>query len=194
MDRLPALITVCLVASAACDTERRRPVATERVNAVRAAPKKKATVESFCDVYAAPKAAPAFILPALAEPAEPSGVRWQWLNVWATWCKPCVAEMPSLLRWHEQLVRAGKPVNLVFLSVDESAEKIAAYRKEHPTTPETLRVEDPDDLGPWVASLGLDENAAIPIHAFVADDKLVCVRTGALGPNHFDTLSDLLSR
>ena len=38
------------------------------------------------------------------------------LNVWATWCPPCVREMPALQRVHEQLGGAG--LKIVAVSVD----------------------------------------------------------------------------
>jgi peroxiredoxin len=38
------------------------------------------------------------------------------LNVWATWCPPCVREMPALQRVHEQL--AGEGLKIVAVSVD----------------------------------------------------------------------------
>lgn len=38
------------------------------------------------------------------------------LNVWATWCRPCVAEMPALQRLHEEL--GGDGLQVVAVSVD----------------------------------------------------------------------------
>jgi cytochrome c biogenesis protein CcmG, thiol:disulfide interchange protein DsbE len=38
------------------------------------------------------------------------------LNIWATWCPPCVAEMPALQRLHEQLGDRG--LSIVAVSVD----------------------------------------------------------------------------
>ena len=46
------------------------------------------------------------------------------LNFWATWCPPCVAEMPSLERLHRQLSPRGLAV--LGVSVDLDA---AAYEK-----------------------------------------------------------------
>lgn len=38
------------------------------------------------------------------------------LNIWATWCRPCVVEMPALQRLHEQL--GGDGLRVVAVSVD----------------------------------------------------------------------------
>jgi thiol-disulfide isomerase/thioredoxin len=42
------------------------------------------------------------------------------LNLWATWCAPCVAEMPTLAKLSAQY--AGKPVAVVPVSVDTPAD------------------------------------------------------------------------
>lgn len=41
------------------------------------------------------------------------------LNVWATWCTPCIEEMPALQRLHDDLVDDG--VSVVAVSVDAAA-------------------------------------------------------------------------
>lgn len=47
------------------------------------------------------------------------------LNFWATWCPPCVKEMPSL----EQLARSTRPLGVVVIavSVDEDLEALAKF-------------------------------------------------------------------
>lgn len=42
--------------------------------------------------------------------------RWILVNVWATWCRPCVAEMPDLVALHQSM--NGKPFSLVGVSAD----------------------------------------------------------------------------
>ncbi len=39
------------------------------------------------------------------------------LNFWATWCPPCRAEIPSMMKLHAAM--AGKPFQMVCVSVDE---------------------------------------------------------------------------
>jgi thiol-disulfide isomerase/thioredoxin len=51
------------------------------------------------------------------------------VDFWATWCAPCVVEMPDLVEFHESL--AGRS-DVVFLSfnVTEEADVVAAFAKK----------------------------------------------------------------
>ena len=52
------------------------------------------------------------------------------LNIWATWCAPCVAEMPSMEKLYQALKDEG--FELLAVSVDESgAEAVAPFMKKH---------------------------------------------------------------
>ncbi|MBC8769559.1 TlpA family protein disulfide reductase [Arenibacter sp. BSSL-BM3] len=48
------------------------------------------------------------------------------LNFWATWCPPCIAEMPSIDKLHEEM---GDEVEFVMLSLDQDFEKAKAFDK-----------------------------------------------------------------
>lgn len=48
------------------------------------------------------------------------------MNMWATWCPPCVAEMPSIDKLHEEM---GDEVAFVMLSLDQDFEKAKAFDK-----------------------------------------------------------------
>ncbi|NBC18735.1 MAG: redoxin domain-containing protein [Bacteroidetes bacterium] len=53
------------------------------------------------------------------------------LNVWATWCPPCIAEIPDLAALYEDLHADG--LTIVGLSVDaEGAEVVAPFAEDHP--------------------------------------------------------------
>ncbi len=53
------------------------------------------------------------------------------VNFWATWCPPCVEEMPDLQQVRDQYLSLG--VEIVGIGID-SAAKIAAFRDKHRLT------------------------------------------------------------
>lgn len=60
------------------------------------------------------------------------------LNVWATWCPPCQAEMPSLQRLYQAY--GGKGLKLVAVSIDDyvTEDSIRAFAKNFGITFEIL--------------------------------------------------------
>jgi thiol-disulfide isomerase/thioredoxin len=54
------------------------------------------------------------------------------VNFWATWCAPCVKEMPTLAAL--QAAYAGRPVKVVAISLDQSAQSdtAKAFIAKHP--------------------------------------------------------------
>ena len=48
------------------------------------------------------------------------------LNMWATWCPPCIAEMPTIDKLHEEM---GDEVAFVMLSLDQNFDKAKAFDK-----------------------------------------------------------------
>jgi len=174
MDRLPTLIA--LVALVACDKGKDQPEPASRVNAAKVSAKKTDTA-AFCDKKLDAETAPVFQPPELAGGSLAPSTKWRWINVWATWCKPCIEELPRLVKWQRELAS----FDLQFVSVDETDDDVTAYRKLHPETPETRRLAKPDAQGAWFGQLGLDAAAPIPVHIFVdPSNRVRCVRAGGV--------------
>jgi cytochrome c biogenesis protein CcmG/thiol:disulfide interchange protein DsbE len=62
------------------------------------------------------------------------------LNFWATWCPPCVEEMPSLVEMQRRMKAKGVTVLAVSVDLDESAYK--QFLKDHNVS--LLTVRDPE--------------------------------------------------
>jgi len=60
------------------------------------------------------------------------------LNVWATWCGPCIVEMPSFERLHRQITDSG--LKVVAVSIDDvvGSDSVRAYAKNLGLTFEIL--------------------------------------------------------
>jgi thiol-disulfide isomerase/thioredoxin len=191
MDRLPTLI-VLAAALAACDSKRGEPPAS------RADVSKTVTstvsVEELCDKHFVGDTGPLLTLPPVVDGtlAPPSG-KWQWINVWSTWCKPCVDELPRLVRWHDELAARGKPFDLAFISIDADPADLAAFRKDFPATPPSPRLPDPATQSAWYQSVGLDASAPVPIHVFVRPSgHVACVRAGGVRDRDRPAIEKLL--
>jgi peroxiredoxin len=50
------------------------------------------------------------------------------LNFWATWCAPCLAEMPHFVAWQHEY--GGRGLQVIGISMDDDAQPVRiAYRK-----------------------------------------------------------------
>jgi thiol-disulfide isomerase/thioredoxin len=192
MDRLSALIA--LAALGACEDKKDDGPPPSRVNAVKADPAAaQAAAEAFCDVRHPADKAPAFALPALSgeAPAMPDG--WRWVNVWATWCKPCVEEIPMLRTWRDKLAKK-RPFHLVFVSGDASDEELATYRGLVDAAPDGPRIADYEALPAWLATLGLEGSPSLPVHILVDPaGKTRCVRAARVTEKDLAAVETLLA-
>jgi cytochrome c biogenesis protein CcmG, thiol:disulfide interchange protein DsbE len=61
------------------------------------------------------------------------------LNFWATWCAPCVEEMPGLLQLHHDMPN----LDILAVSVDEDAEAYSRFLVERHV--DLITVRDPNE-------------------------------------------------
>lgn len=81
-------------------------------------------------------------------PAEEGPV---WLDVWASWCRPCRTALPALVR---RASEAGPPVRLLLLNIDEDRRRADEFLAE--VLPDRRGVELLSDPGgPRIGQLGL---------------------------------------
>jgi cytochrome c biogenesis protein CcmG, thiol:disulfide interchange protein DsbE len=86
------------------------------------------------------------------------------LNFWATWCPPCVEEMPSLVEMQRRMKAKGVTVVAVSIDVDENAYR--QFLKLHGV--DLLTVRDPAQKTPglygthgWPETFIIDRNGVM---------------------------------
>ena len=165
-----------------------------RTNGAKVAAAQGPSTEAFCDVHATDESGAVFHWPELAGGSPPpAATGWRWVNVWATWCKPCIAEMPRLAAWRDKLAAAGKRVELTFVSIDDTDAEVAAFRKDHTDAPPSIRIAGNDQRTAWLRSLHLVDGA-VPIHLFVSPaNRLRCARAGEVREQDFGVVEKLLA-
>lgn len=97
------------------------------------------------------------------------------LNFWGTWCPPCQAEIPDLIKAYETHKDEGFVV--LGMTIDDTAEDMRAYAAARKVTYPLLLMQDDVDqaYGPIVG---------VPMSFFIARDGSVCKRH--FGPVTFD--------
>jgi thiol-disulfide isomerase/thioredoxin len=93
--------------------------------------------------------------------------KWVVVNFWATWCSPCIAEMPALSKY----VRTHKDVAAVGLAYDRSPRaEVLAFAKKHPVDYPLAQL-DMDDL-----PRGIEMPATLPTTYLIAPDGRLAKR------------------
>ena len=74
--------------------------------------------------------------------------KWRLLDFWASWCVPCLMEMPDLQAL--QASRGGDGFDIVFISLDDPVgPKYMQQKIREAGVPDTLHVYYVNDIGVW---------------------------------------------
>ena len=194
MDRLSIISLALLFGCESTSKTEAPPAPTARTDVAKVAAPPAVSTDSFCDLHATDATGAAFTWPKLASDSPPGpATTWRWVSVWATWCKPCVEELPRLLAWKDKLAAAGKKVDLQFVSVDDNDADVTAFRAAHPEMPSSLRITSAAERAAWLKTFQLDDGA-IPIQLFVSPaSKLRCARAGGVREKDFAAIDKLLT-
>lgn len=202
MDRLRdlsrLLLAVSLLTACADEKPASQPAGNSRFAAVKSDKNTPKAASTFCERVYDVSEAKKFVDP--AEKAIPGYTatkavdgRWRWVNLWATWCQPCVEEMALLGKWKAALEKDVAPLELELWSVDAEEKDLVDWLKK-PMPGHVRWVKSPEDLNALLGQLGLDKNSAIPIHALVdAEDRLRCVRVGSVHDADYPAVKALLA-
>ena len=106
---------------------------------------------------------------------------WQWVNLWAAWCKPCKAEMPILKAWAEEL--GERAPGVTYLSLDDDERQLARYLSAagRAYVDRVLWVNDEGARAHFFNAAGLENPPTLPVQLILdPDSRLRCVRVGSL--------------
>lgn len=190
-------LVLAALALASCQGKNAESTPTARYQAVKAAAE---PASRWCDTSFTSEA-PRLSLPPLAsvpagrtQPTLSPGKR-HWVNLWATWCQPCLREIPLLLKWQDELRKDGVDVDVLLLSIDEDGlalDKFLAERKDLQSA-KVVRTSSQEDYQRWVKDFVKDPTTPIPIHLLTsADGSVRCVRNGSLHEGDYPAAKSVL--
>ncbi|MFD1754960.1 TlpA family protein disulfide reductase [Rufibacter sediminis] len=89
------------------------------------------------------------------------------INFWATWCKPCIEELPNFEALQKQY--AGQPVQVVLVSMDfakDLEKKVVPFVTRHKLQSRVFLLDEPDQNA-WIDLVDPSWSGAIPATLFV---------------------------
>lgn len=84
------------------------------------------------------------------------------INFWATWCRPCVKEMPAFNKLYENY--HDKNVEIILVSLDfgkNVQKKVSDFKYRHDIKSKIVILDDPDSNS-WINKVNPDWSGAIP--------------------------------
>jgi thiol-disulfide isomerase/thioredoxin len=121
---------------------------------------------------------------------------WTWINFWAAWCGPCKEEMPRLLAWQDKLGKAGSPVHLVFVSLDDDKRQLEQFLEQQPADglKGSLWLPDGPARANWLAALRMKSAPELPEQALVdPTGRVRCFIEGAVDEGDYAEIAGLVS-
>ena len=101
------------------------------------------------------------------------------LNFWATWCAPCRAEMPDLVKWQRQYKSRGLQV----IGITYPPEELAEVRE----FTESIKVNYPVVMGSEETKARFDKGDVLPMTVVIdRQGKVREVIRGILFPDEFE--------
>lgn len=93
------------------------------------------------------------------------------VNFWATWCKPCIEELPDFERTFAEY--KDKNVELILVSLDMPSmwkSKLEPYVEEHDLKGEVIILDDPK-MNDWIPKIDADWDGGIPASLIYNKEK-----------------------
>jgi len=112
------------------------------------------------------------------------------VNFWATWCKPCVKEMPDLIEAYEKYKDEKFRMILVSMDFDTHLEsKVVPFVQEYNIDADVILLND-SKQHQWIDKVDEKWSGAIPV-TLVYNRNFYFFREGEIG---FDELNEIITK
>lgn len=90
------------------------------------------------------------------------------VNFWATWCKPCVAELPGFMEVNK-IYRNNPHFKMILVSMDMAKDlntAVKTFITKNNITPDVYLLDDNKRMNEWIPTIDTNWSGAIPATVF----------------------------
>ncbi len=118
------------------------------------------------------------------------------LNFWATWCKPCLEELPAFRELHDSIQLQQRNVRIVLVSLDFMSKRdsvLIPFVREQLPWAEVVQL-DAADANSWIPLVSEYWSGAIPATLFVSENARGLAEKPLTAAELLQTVKDLLPK
>lgn len=112
------------------------------------------------------------------------------VNFWATWCKPCVDELPGFM--DVNTIFKDKPnYEMILVSLDRAKDadtKVAEFISKNNIAPKVYLLDDNKRMNDWIPAIDSTWDGAIPVTVLMRNGKKVIFKGTSLSASELEQL------
>lgn len=112
------------------------------------------------------------------------------LNFWATWCVPCVRELPEFMAVNEKYAENPK-FKMILVSLDFARNKdalVIPFVDSNGISTEVLLLDDAKRMDQWINMVDSSWSGALPATVMYRNKKKVYFKEGTLTQNELENI------
>lgn len=112
------------------------------------------------------------------------------VNFWATWCKPCVEELPDFMEVNNEM-QNNDAFEMILVSLDKAADfetKVKPFITKNNITTNVYLLSDNKRMNEWISLLNPHWSGAIPATFIYKNGKQLAFKEGQLSKSELKTI------
>lgn len=111
------------------------------------------------------------------------------VNFWATWCMPCVVEIPSFMKVNERFKdNVGYKMILINLNPVKNIEFVKKFIRKYSISTEVYLLNDPENMDKWIPAIDPLWEGSIPATVFYKNGSKVLFKEQLLNEKDLESI------